>query len=64
MGISADAEKALRDLLSSDILSIDQSPITKTQDCEPELINDLNFLQVYLEGKSPDSSKGLGNHYF
>jgi hypothetical protein len=50
MGISADAEKALDELLSSDILNLDQSQITNSQNCEPELINDSNLLQVYLEG--------------
>jgi len=51
IGISADAEKALRELLSSDILSLDQSQIKKHHDLEPELISNSNLLQAYLEGQ-------------
>jgi hypothetical protein len=51
MGISADAEKALRELLSADILDLDQSQIIQHQGCESELITDSKLLQIYLEGQ-------------
>lgn len=55
LGISAEAEKALRDLLHSDILNLDQRRTRKPQTGESEVTSDSKLLNTYLTGQSVDT---------
>lgn len=50
VGVSADAENALNELLHSDIMNLDLAQIKTVQNCDSEFTNNLNLLEVYLAG--------------